>query len=476
MAKKKRGQKHKNETTSVKSKEYERPKDPQCLVFSQGSLQKETDTLVSDFRKILQPNSIAWMKKSKIRDIVSVCRPMNFTHMVLFSETEVGIYMKICRLPHGPTLTFKVKSFSNSHDIMSLLKKQPSNATKFLVGPCLMTNLQLEEGEPHLKLSARMFLDMFPTITPNTANTDAIQRCCLIHYDAENEVFDFRHYSIRVIPLGLSKAIKKFSTGKVPNLSKFSDISEFLTKSGMMSESEAEDDPANEVTVNESKGAGEETKASKKSSVRLTELGPRLSVELWKIEEGLMDGLVLYHRIIKKTPEEKLELEKHRERTKQLREQRKREQEKNIKAKMKRLEEHKQKCLKGMRDYKENLANSDDDERDDDAQYFKEEIGEDPDEALFDKVQPGKKRKADVEDRTQKKIKKFQNKKKPGSDSDSDDDDNHYSRGKGKPREGRMSGKGKGKGKGKVSFKSHGKIRKAIPSGKKTKKKNFNKK
>lgn len=47
-----------------------------------------------------------------------------------------------------------------------------------------------------------------------------------------------------------------------------------------MSESEAEDDPANEVTVNESKGAGEETKASKKSSVRLTELGPRLSVEV----------------------------------------------------------------------------------------------------------------------------------------------------------------------------------------------------
>lgn len=35
------------------------------------------------------------------------------------------------------------------------------------MGPCLMTNLQPQEGELHLQLSARMFLDMFPTITPN---------------------------------------------------------------------------------------------------------------------------------------------------------------------------------------------------------------------------------------------------------------------------------------------------------------------
>lgn len=470
MAKKKRGH-GKNNQANVKSKEYERPKEPQCLVFPQGPVMKEVQILADDFRKILQPNSLGWLKKGKIRDILSVCRPMNFTHMVLFSQTERGIYLKFCRLPQGPTVTFKLKSFSNAHDVMSLLKKQPCLVPHFLVGPCLMTNLQLEEGEAHLKLCARMFLDMFPTITPNTAKTDAIRRCCLIHYDAETDLFDFRHYAIRVVPLGLSKAIKKLSKGKVPNLSKFSDMSEFMTKAGMLSESEADDDPANEVTLSENKQTDEEKKESKKSAVRLIELGPRVSVELWKIEEGLLDGLVLYHRIIKRTPEEKLELEKRRERTKQIREQRKREQERNIRAKMKRIEEHRQKCMNGMRD-KPRLETNDDNEEDNDVDYFREEVGEEPDEALFDKKKTGKKRKTEAEERTQKKLKKFQEKKMPRANYDSDDDGGGRSRGKAKHREGGKHGKGKGK----VGFKTHEKIRKAKPTGMKMKKKGFKRK
>lgn len=48
----------------------------------------------------------------------------------------------------------------------------------------------------------------------------------------------------------------------------------------MLSESEAEDDPANEVTLSENKQTDEEKKESKKSAVRLIELGPRVSVEV----------------------------------------------------------------------------------------------------------------------------------------------------------------------------------------------------
>lgn len=47
--------------------------------------------------------------------------------------------------------------------------------------------------------------------------------------------------------------------------------------------------------------------------MRLTELGPRLTLQLMKIEEGLLDGEVLYHDLIHKTEEEKLEIQKKRE-------------------------------------------------------------------------------------------------------------------------------------------------------------------
>ena len=37
---------------------------------------------------------------------------------------------------------------------------------------------------------------------------------------------------------------------------------------------------------------------------RLTEIGPRMTMRLVKIEEGVGEGEVLYHQFIKKTPEE----------------------------------------------------------------------------------------------------------------------------------------------------------------------------
>lgn len=92
--------------------------------------------------------------------------------------------------------------------------------------------------------------------------------------------------------------------------------------------------------------------------------------------------------------------------------------------------------------------------------------------ALFDKKKTGKKRKTEAEERTQKKLKKFQEKKMPRANYDSDDDGGGRSRGKAKHREGGKHGKGRGK----VGFKTHEKIRKAKPTGMKMKKKGFKRK
>ena len=72
---------------------------------------------------------------------------------------------------------------------------------------------------------------------------------------------------------------------------------------------------------------------SEQSSVRLVELGPRITMNLVKIEEGLMDGDVLYHRWVEKTDEEKREIKIAREKRRKEKEKRKREQEQNVKKK-----------------------------------------------------------------------------------------------------------------------------------------------
>lgn len=59
---------------------------------------------------------------------------------------------------------------------------------------------------------------------------NSIRRCVLMNYNPTTKLIDFRHYYIKVVPVGLSKGVKKVIQGKVPNLAKCNDISELLTE------------------------------------------------------------------------------------------------------------------------------------------------------------------------------------------------------------------------------------------------------
>merc|ERR1712024_19087 len=96
-----------------------------------------------------------------------------------------------------------------------------------------------------------------------------------------------------------------------------------MTGGGNLSESEAEDDPEiSRVTLPQglsSRG----NMSSEQSSVRLVELGPRMTMSLVKIEEGMHDGEVLYHKFVEKTESEKREIKKAREKRKKEKEKKK---------------------------------------------------------------------------------------------------------------------------------------------------------
>lgn len=51
-----------------------------------------------------------------------------------------------------------------------------------------------------------------------------------MNYNPTTKLIDFRHYTIKVTPVGVSKGVKKMVQGKIPNLAKCDDISDFLTK------------------------------------------------------------------------------------------------------------------------------------------------------------------------------------------------------------------------------------------------------
>ena len=66
---------------------------------------------------------------------------------------------------------------------------------------------------------------------------------------------------------------------------------------------------------------------------RLYEIGPRITMELVKVENGIMSGEILYHSYVQKTNEEIVEQKKRIERRNFLRLSRKRQQEENVRQK-----------------------------------------------------------------------------------------------------------------------------------------------
>ena len=70
------------------------------------------------------------------------------------------------------------------------------------------------------------------------------QRIVLLNYNKDTKLIDFRHYSIRLQPVGVSRRIRKFvQNHQVPDLRNLQDVSDFVTKAGYGSKREGHGKP-----------------------------------------------------------------------------------------------------------------------------------------------------------------------------------------------------------------------------------------
>ena len=61
-------------------------------------------------------------------------------------------------------------------------------------------------------------------------NLSEARRVVLLNYNRDTKLIDFRHYSIGVKPIGVSKKLKKITTNEVPDLHEYNDISEYILR------------------------------------------------------------------------------------------------------------------------------------------------------------------------------------------------------------------------------------------------------
>lgn len=368
---------------------------PRSFVFHRGEVGKTLMNLVGDIRHIMQPYTAVNLKTTKsnvLKDFVHVAGPYGISHFIIISKTELAPYMKICRLPRGPTLTFKLNEYSLMKDVVSILKRPKTIGQQFR-NPSLAVLNGFNGEDLHIKLMTTVFQNMFPSLKVQKVKLSDIGRCSVFNYNPETGCVDFRHYNIEARPTGVSRCVKKLLKNQVPNLGTLNDISDFVSGAAYLSESEGEDVAESKVILPQ-KVRGRGNIKSGQSAIRLTEMGPRFQLELLKIEEGVCDGEVLYHKYESRTTEEVKKMKKKRENDRLLKEKRKQEQAANIAKKEKENEEHKQRSLAGMKRKNEDASDEEDNDdeedekmesdEDDDIAYYRQEVGEEPDKELFD--------------------------------------------------------------------------------------------
>ncbi|XP_036048676.1 suppressor of SWI4 1 homolog isoform X2 [Onychomys torridus] len=391
---------------------------PHSFVFTRGRAGRSVQQLSLDVRRVMEPLTATRLqvrKKNSLKDCVAVAGPLGVTHFLILSKTDSSIYLKLMRLPGGPTLTFQINKYTLVRDVVSSLRRHRMHEQQFNHPPLLVLNSFGPQGM-HIKLMATMFQNLFPSINVHTVNLNTIKRCLLLNYNPDSQELDFRHY-IKVVPVGASRGMKKLLQEKFPNMSRLQDISELLATGAGLSESELEPDGEHNITELPQAVAGRGNMQAQQSAIRLTEIGPRMTLQLIKIQEGVGNGNVLFHSFVHKTEEELQAILAAKEEKLRLKARRQNQQAKDLERKRELREAHKKKSLAGMKRARAGADGDSDaedpgpapeavgasqleEEEEDDAEYFRQAVGKEPDEDMFpgvakrrrQGVPPGKKR------------------------------------------------------------------------------------
>lgn len=276
---------------------------PHSFVIKRGQIGGGLSLLLQDLRNVFEPftaTNLNVMKRNSVRDFVSVASIFHVQNMLIITRTEKSAYLRFCKLPRGPTLTYKIINYTLKKDVVGSQKKPISNPDLYLRAPLVIMksfNEKVKGDEEHQfdqnELQTVMWQGLFPSIDVRHLKLLKMKRCVLLRLNSENGNIEFRHYAIRVRPVGVSKQIRRLVTRKVvPDLGKFESIEDMFEDGGMSSG--ASDGEEDQMDTSRHVDTSTDNFSTSKSAIRLVELGPRITLKLHRIHEGLMGGIRLY--------------------------------------------------------------------------------------------------------------------------------------------------------------------------------------
>lgn len=348
----------------AKATEDDKARQPHSFVIHRGAVGKYLKALECDIRQIMDPftaKHLKTLKRNNIKDFVIHGAVLGVTNMIVLTSSDTSVQLRMMRFNQGPTLTFRVPEYSLARHIISTQKRPLVHQKLFEKPPLVVLNGFSQTGKKHLLLVETFIQNMFPSINIDTLEIRTVKRCLMVNYFEEDDTIEIRHYAIRAVASGLNKSVRKLvqagksTTKELPDLSKYKDIADYFLNPGHLSDSEYEGEQE-EVVLSQSISEQSGTMKGEKSHVRLMEIGPRLKLELIKVQDGIDDGEVLYHKIIKKSSQELERLKKEAPKKKKLKKKIEQEKEHRIIRRLEKAKEEAQRVEEEMKAFKEKAA------------------------------------------------------------------------------------------------------------------------
>ena len=96
---------------------------PASIVVRRGRLGAPCRLLVRDWRQVMGPRVAAKLRESrrnKQKDFEGAAGCLGVSHLQTITQTDNGVYLRIAKLPRGPTLTFQVNHNSETQKLWLL--------------------------------------------------------------------------------------------------------------------------------------------------------------------------------------------------------------------------------------------------------------------------------------------------------------------------------------------------------------------
>ncbi|OIR58630.1 MAG: rRNA binding protein [Amphiamblys sp. WSBS2006] len=244
---------------------------------------KWTKSIVGDLRKVFYPYSPESVpeRNERASDFARRTEKTGLTHMVSVSQhgksfSTARHLLSIGKCGKGPTVVFDVAFFSLAKDIAGFTRERGVFGGAPLL---LLSNFDAYPDSEEKETLVSVLGGLFPEV--ETKKEAAVERVVMLHY-ADGKI-ELRNYGIRKRVLKVSRPVRKLLSKGIPNMHGYDDMSEYFSAK-MCEETSGSD--GEEVV-----GEGEYRKG-----IRLSEIGPRLTLLPRRIQKGLFGGKTLWER------------------------------------------------------------------------------------------------------------------------------------------------------------------------------------